>query len=103
MTTHLLTVDLLRTGALLIKITGDITDATLPTLQEDVRQGSLTIRTESERALRPLPVMVDVSKLNRAYSPEAITLLAEFEKTNRPYVERTAVLALILRSSLPVR
>jgi predicted transcriptional regulator YheO len=80
-----------RNGVLLLTLQGNITDTELPQLKQDLLDAAVFIRTESEKALRPLPILVDVSKLDRAYSPEGIMLLAEFEKNNRPYVSKTAV------------
>ena len=88
---HTLDVTLTQEGILLVTIQGDVTDADIPALKDDVSRGEAFIKDESQKALRPLPVLVDVSKLNRAYSPEAIMVLAEFEKKNRPYVTKTAV------------
>lgn len=91
MDSHILDVSLTRDNMLLITIKGDITEDNLPVLKADITCAETTIREESEKALRPLPALVDVSTLNRAYSAEAIELLAEFEKTNRPYITHTAV------------
>ena len=91
MNSSILEVSLTRDNALFITIKGDITEDNLPVLKDDIVRGATTIREESEKALRPLPALVDVSGLNRAYSAEAIELLAEFEKNNRPYITHTAV------------
>jgi len=91
MANRTLEVSAARDGILYITIQGDVTEANLPGLKEDVARGAAIIRDESEKALRPLPVVVDVSNLNRTYSPEGIMVLAEFEKKNRPYVTKTAV------------
>jgi hypothetical protein len=91
MDSTILDVALLRGSMLSITIKGDITEDNLSTLRADVTRGAGIIREESEKALRPLPALVDVSGLNRTYSAEAIELLAEFEKNNRPYITHTAV------------
>jgi hypothetical protein len=91
MDSHILDVSLTRDNILFITIKGDITDDNLPMLKADITHGAEIIRKESEKALRPLPALVDVSGLNRTYSAEAIELLAEFEKNNRPYITHTAV------------
>ena len=91
MNSSILEVSLTRDNALFITIKGYITEDNLPVLKDDIVRGATTIREESEKALRPLPALVDVSGLNRAYSAEAIELLAEFEKNNRPYITHTAV------------
>lgn len=91
MTEHTLDVTLRQDGILLVTIRGDISDEQIPALKEDTSRGSAFIRQESDKALRPLPILVDVTKLNRAYSPEGILVLAEFEKKNRPYVSKTSV------------
>jgi hypothetical protein len=88
---HNLDVSLLREGILYITFQGDYTDAALPALKEDVARCAVVIKDESEKALRPLPAIVDVSKLNLSYSPNAIMLIADFEKKNRPYIVQTAV------------
>ncbi len=91
MSTHPLSSFIGRDGIILLTLQGNITDTELPQLKTDLQDAAALIREESEKALRPLPVLVDVSKLDRAYSPEGIMLLAEFEKNNRPYVSKTAV------------
>ncbi len=91
MDSSILDVSLTRNTTLSITIKGDITEDNLPTLRSDITRGADFIRRESEKALRPLPALVDVTHLNRAYSAEAIELLAEFEKNNRPYITHTAV------------
>ncbi|PIR82961.1 hypothetical protein COU19_03050 [Candidatus Kaiserbacteria bacterium CG10_big_fil_rev_8_21_14_0_10_56_12] len=91
MESHTLDATLLGSDVILITIQGDITDTNLPALLEDVHRAEAMIKAESEKALRPLPILVDVSKLNRTYTPEGIMVLAEFEKANRPFVTRTAV------------
>ncbi len=91
MDSHILDVSLTRDNMLLITIEGDINDDNLPALKADITRAAAIVRKESEKALRPLPALVDVSQLNRAYSAEAIELLAEFEKNNRPYITHTAV------------
>ena len=91
MTAHPLTAFVGRDGIILLTLQGNVGETELPQLKQDLQDAAVLIRTESEKALRPLPVLMDVSKLDRAYSSEGIMLLAEFEKNNRPYVTKTAV------------
>jgi len=86
-----LEVSLGRDGTVLITIQGDLRkEESLSMLKQDIVKGNTFIREESQRALRPLSTLVDLTKLSNAYEPEGMLLLAEFEKNNRPYVHKTA-------------
>jgi len=91
MDNHPLSIEVGRDGILVVTIQGDVTTDNLHILKDDTENATAIIREESEKALRPLPILVDVTKLNRAYPPEGMMVLAEFEKKNRPYVTKTAV------------
>ncbi|HVB19763.1 MAG TPA: hypothetical protein VNF51_00530 [Candidatus Paceibacterota bacterium] len=89
METHPLTASVLQDDIVLIIIQGNVTEDRLPLLREDIEKGTALLQEESQRVLHPLRVLVDLSNLNDTYSPEALLLLADFEKKNRSYVERT--------------
>jgi hypothetical protein len=89
METRPLTTSVLQDDIVLILIQGNVTEEKLPLLREDIEKGTAVIREESQRVLHPLRVLVDLSNLNDTYSPEALLLLADFEKKNQSYVERT--------------
>lgn len=90
MESQYLQVSLWRNNVFLITIGGSVTDDSLPVLREEVVRASEFIRTESEKALRPFFALVDLTTLSPDYAAEAILLLVEFEKNNRPYIKKTA-------------
>jgi len=89
METRPLTISLTREGILFIIIQGELTKERLPLLKEDIEKAKAFIREESQQALRPLPVLIDLTNLSSVYEPEAMLVLADFEKADRPYVQRT--------------
>jgi len=70
-------------------IQGELTGEHLLVLTEDIKKAKDFIREESEKVLRPLPILLDLSNLSNTYDPGAMLLLANFEKENLPYVLKT--------------
>lgn len=90
MTKNPLEVSLQQDGVLLVTIQGNLTEENLGLLRDNITVANEFIKNESLRAGKALPVIVDLTNLDRVYSPEAITLLAKFEKNDVPYVTKTA-------------
>lgn len=88
MENHPLTVSI-QEGVLFMSIQGELAGEHLPALTEDIKKATAFIREESEKALRPLPILLDLSNISNTYDPGAMLLLANFEKEDRPYVQKT--------------
>ena len=80
---------LIQEGIICLTIQGELNEERLPLFKEDIQKVNAFIREESEKASHPLPILTDLSKLSSTYDPSAMLLLADFEKGNRPYVQKT--------------
>ncbi|HQT82877.1 MAG: hypothetical protein B7W98_02810 [Parcubacteria group bacterium 20-58-5] len=79
----------IQDGVILMVIQGELTGERLPLLEEDIKKANAFIREESEKASRPLPILIDLTELSGTYDPSAMLLLANLEKVDRPYVTKT--------------
>lgn len=74
----------------LITIQGILDSEHLPELKENAKKATIFIREESEKAKCKVLILIDLTKLSEIYDPRVILVLAEFEKNNQPYVQKTA-------------
>ena len=91
METEPLTVSsLTEEGFVLITIQGILDSEHLEQLKTDVHNATAFIKQESEKVNKRVFILIDLTKLSEIYDPRTILILAEFEKNNQPYVEKTA-------------
>ena len=84
-------VSLREDGILLITIEGDLSYENLPLLKESIEKANEFIAQKSALTMHPFSTLVDVSAVYPVYAPDVILLLADFEKKNRPYIQKTVV------------
>lgn len=80
---------LIQEGVIVMTIRGELTGERLLLLEEDIKKANVFIREESGKAAHPLPVIIDLTQLSGTYDPSAMLLLANLEKEDRPYVQKT--------------
>jgi hypothetical protein len=76
-------------GVISMVIQGELKGERLPVLEEDIKKANAFIHEEFVRAGHTLPILLDLSKTSNTYDPSAMLLLANFEKQNQPYVQKT--------------
>ncbi len=77
-------------GFLYTVISGDLSAERLQLLKEDVERANAFIRSEAEKSHRTFKAMVDLAGFSGVYTPDAMLVLAAYEKENAPYIEKTA-------------
>ncbi len=72
-------------------IRGDLTQERIPALKEDVERAHAVLQEGSRKAGHPLRTLTDLTGFSGAYVPEAIMVLAAYQKENAPYIEKSAI------------
>lgn len=88
---QVMTVSLQGDGYLLTTIEGDLSEERIATLKDDIERSGTFIRNEFEKhGQKKFKALIDLTKFSGVYTPEVLLVLAEYEKHNAPYIEKSA-------------
>lgn len=81
---------ILAEGLLHIYFVGDLSEARMQQLEHDVAEAKEYIRSQYGRTGKKFRTLIDLTKFTGIYAPAAMTVLADFEKFNAPYMDKSA-------------
>jgi hypothetical protein len=85
-----LTVSFDEAGVMRAQLIGAITSDRLPALKSDIAEAKLKIYGEYQKRGAKFQSLIDLTKFNGTYVPEAMSLLAELMRSNKSFVEKSA-------------
>ncbi len=90
MNDRVLTLEVLPNGVIHSSLHGAITAAHLAMLDEDIRTGHAAIEAAHTAHGAPLQSLINLSDFSGTYVPKALSMLAAYMKSNKPFIRKSA-------------
>ncbi len=77
-------------GVLHTSLRGSITNDAIPMLEQDIANARAIVKEEYQKRGLQFTSLIDLTQFDGTYVPKAISILASYMKSNKPFVVRSA-------------